>query len=162
MNRLTSVNSGSTSCIHGSLNSHKGHSLLGFLWPITLLCLVLKLYLAYPTDLPCVFTHLLDKMDSRKETYGQTDIMYYGETPPPTPFDLRGAFCACVVRKVSDFENEKYMVYQLYSGQGSDSPSSCCCLHLGISAHKEQTPAAQPQVHLSPPATKEIYFPLTK
>lgn len=161
MNTLTSVNSESTSRVHGSLNSRKGHSLLGFLWPITLLCLVLKLYLAYPTDFPCVFTHLLDKMDSCKEAYGQIDVTYYGETPPPL-LTFEEPFCARVVRKVSDFENEEYMVYQLYSGQGSDTPSSCYCLHLGVSAHKEQTPAAQPQAHLSRPATKEIYFPLSK
>ena len=54
----------------GSLNHFYGASLLGFLWPIILLCLVLSLYLVYLRVLPCVHEHLLAKMDSSKEDYG--------------------------------------------------------------------------------------------
>ena len=55
---------------HGTLKHFYGAFLLGFLWPITLLCLVLSLYLVYLRVLPCVHMHLLAKMDSSEEAYG--------------------------------------------------------------------------------------------
>ena len=55
---------------NGSLNYFYGAFLLGFLWPVILLCLVLSLYWVYLWVLPCVCAHLLAKMDSREETYG--------------------------------------------------------------------------------------------
>ena len=54
----------------GSLNHLYGAFLLGFLWPIILLCLVLSSYLVYLRVLPCMRVHLLAKMDSSKEAYG--------------------------------------------------------------------------------------------
>ena len=56
--------------LRGSLNHLHGAFLLGFLWPIILLCLVLSLYLVYFSVLPCVHAHVLAKMDSREEAYG--------------------------------------------------------------------------------------------
>ena len=58
------------SCPRGSLNHLYGAFLPGFLWPITLLCLALSLYLVYLRVLPCVRVHVLAKMDSSKEAYG--------------------------------------------------------------------------------------------
>ena len=54
----------------GSLYLLYGAFLLGFLWPIILLCLVLSPYLVYFRVLPCVHAHLLAKMDSSEEAYG--------------------------------------------------------------------------------------------
>ena len=55
---------------HGSLNHLYGTFLLGFLWPIILICLVQSLYLVHLRILPCAHTHLLAKMDSSEEAYG--------------------------------------------------------------------------------------------
>ena len=54
----------------GSLNHLYGAFLLGFLWPIILLCLALSPYLVYLRVLPCVHMHLLAKMDSSEEANG--------------------------------------------------------------------------------------------
>ena len=50
----------------GSLNHLYGAFLPGFLWPITLLCLVLSPHLVYLSVLPCVRA----KVDSSEEAYG--------------------------------------------------------------------------------------------
>ena len=84
----------------GSLNHFHGAFLPGFLWPIILLCLVLSPYLVYLRILPCVCAHLLAKMDSSEEAYGQVDITYYEVTPPPF-LTSKEPFCVCVVGKVS-------------------------------------------------------------
>ena len=54
----------------GSLNHLYEAFLLGFLWPIILICLVQSLYLVYFRILSCVCTQLLVKMDSTEEAYG--------------------------------------------------------------------------------------------
>ena len=54
----------------GSLNHFYGAFLLGFLWPIILICLVQSPYSVYLRILPCVRAHLLAKMDSSEEAYG--------------------------------------------------------------------------------------------
>ena len=54
----------------GSLNHVYGAFLLGFLWPVILLCLVLFPYLVYLRGLSCVCVHLLAKMHSSEEAYG--------------------------------------------------------------------------------------------
>ena len=54
----------------GSLNHLYGALLLGFLWPIVLLCLVLSPYLVHLRLLPCVRLHLLATMNSSEEAYG--------------------------------------------------------------------------------------------
>ena len=46
---------------NGSLNYFYGAFLLGFLWPVILLCLVLSLYMVYLGVLPCVHAYLLGK-----------------------------------------------------------------------------------------------------
>ena len=48
---------------HGSLNYFYG-ALLGFLWPIVLICLIQSSYLIHLSILACVYTHLLAKMYS--------------------------------------------------------------------------------------------------
>ena len=52
---------------HGNLNHLHGAFLPGSLWPITLICLVLTLYLVYLMILPCVRTHRSVKVDSSEE-----------------------------------------------------------------------------------------------
>ena len=54
----------------GDLNHFYGAFLLGFLWPMILVCLVLSLYLVYLSILPRVRSHLSVKMDSSEEAYG--------------------------------------------------------------------------------------------
>ena len=54
----------------GSLNYLYGVFLLGFLWPIILICLVHSPYLVYLRILPCVCMHVLAKMDSTTKAYG--------------------------------------------------------------------------------------------
>ena len=71
---------------HGSLNYLYGAFLLGFLWPIILICLVHSAPLAYIGVLPCVCMHLLAKMDFTEKAYGQ-NIPWH---QPPS--DLQGAF----------------------------------------------------------------------
>ena len=68
VNRLTQVSSERESCPHGTLNLLHAAFLLGFLWPIILLCLVLSL--VYLKVLPCVHKHLLGKMESSEEAHG--------------------------------------------------------------------------------------------
>ena len=46
-----------------------GASLLGFLWPVILICLVQHIYLVYLRVFPCMHTHFLAKMDSTREAY---------------------------------------------------------------------------------------------
>ena len=66
----TRVGSEKESRPRGSLNHLYGAFLLGFLWPIILLCQILSSYLVYLRVLPCVRAHLLAKVDSSKEVYG--------------------------------------------------------------------------------------------
>ena len=54
----------------GSLNYFYVVFLLGFLWPIILICLVHSLYLVYLRILLCVHMHLLAKMDFTEKAYG--------------------------------------------------------------------------------------------
>ena len=54
----------------GSLNHFYGAFLLGFLWPMILVCLVLSPCLVYLSILPRMRAHLLVKMDSSEEAYG--------------------------------------------------------------------------------------------
>ena len=58
----------------GGLNHVCGAFLPGFLWTVTLLCLVLSPYLVYLGILPRVRAHLLAKMDSSEEACGYVDI----------------------------------------------------------------------------------------
>ena len=55
---------------HGSLNHLDGAFLLGFLWPIIMICLVHSPYLAYLRILLCVRMHLLAKMSPTKKVSG--------------------------------------------------------------------------------------------
>lgn len=52
MNRLTWVGSERQLHPHGGLNHFHGAFLLGFLWPVILLCLVPSPYLVYLQDPP--------------------------------------------------------------------------------------------------------------
>ena len=53
-----------------SLNYLYGAFLLGFLWPLSLICLVQSPYLVYLRIPPCVHMHLLAKKDSTEEVCG--------------------------------------------------------------------------------------------
>ena len=66
----TRVVSERKSCPRGGLNPFYGAFILGFLWPVILLCLILSPYLVYLRVLPCVHMYLLAKMDSSDEAYG--------------------------------------------------------------------------------------------
>ena len=68
------------------------------------------------------------------------------------PFDLQGAFLHMYSREgLLDLENEKYVVSVVYLGRAQPLLlSSCYYLHLGVSVHRGQTPAAQLGAHLSP------------
>ena len=57
----------------------------------------------------------------------------------------------CSWEGLLDLENEKYLVSLSLIWAGPSLFSrSCCYLHLGVSAHRGQTPAAQPGARLSP------------
>ena len=149
MNRLTKVGSERESCPCGSLNHLYGAFLLGFLWSIILLCLVVvRIWFISGSSPVCV--RLLAKMDSSEEVYGEVDITYYGVVPPLF-LAPEEPFCACVVGEVSLILRMRNMwSLYLFSGQSSAPPSSCYCLHLGVSVYRGQGPAAQPGAHLSP------------
>ena len=87
------------SCPRGSLNHLYGAFLLGFLWPIILLCLALSPYLVYLRVLLCVRASLSQDAFYQRGLW-QVDITYYGVAPPPF-LTLEEPFCACVVWKVS-------------------------------------------------------------
>ena len=55
---------------HDSLNYFCGVFLLGFLWPLVLICLVHRPCLVYLRVLPCVCMHLLAKMDLTAKVSG--------------------------------------------------------------------------------------------
>lgn len=90
------------SCPHGTLNHFYGVFLLSFLCPIILICLVhCSPYLVYLRFLPCV--HMSDsKMDPAKRTSSVETSLDMTPLWPP-----RGQHCKCVVRRTSDFGNEK-------------------------------------------------------
>ena len=48
-------------------------ALLGFLWPILLICLLQSSYLLHPSILECVYTHLLAKMEKCKILMKETE-----------------------------------------------------------------------------------------
>ena len=52
-----------------------GVLLLGFLWPIILICLVQSPHLIYLRILPCVCMHLLAKVDSTTMVYGNLALV---------------------------------------------------------------------------------------
>ena len=53
----------------GSVNYFYGAYLVGFLWPVTLTCMVHSSYLVYRRFLPCVFTYLLANTDFTEKAY---------------------------------------------------------------------------------------------
>ena len=67
---------------------------------------------------------------------------------PPSLLTSKKAFGPCIVRKFSlTLRMRNTWSLSLLSGQGSASPPSCSCLHLGVSVHRGPTPAAQPVTH---------------
>ena len=60
-----------------------------------------------------------------------------------------------------DLKNEEYVVSYLLSGQGSASPPACYYLHLGVSVHRRQTPAAPCGAPLSPASVVDLKVPHT-
>ena len=72
------------------------------------------------------------------------------------PFDLqRPSLGIYSWKDLRDFQNEKYVVSVFYLGGAQLHSSSCYYLHLGVSIHREQIPAAQSRAHLSP-SSKEL------
>ena len=108
-------------CPHSGLNCLHGAFLLGFLWPIILICLVLSLYLAYLRVLLWVHVYLLAKMDSSEESYGLLDITLLLTSKELFSWGLL------------DFETEKYMVSYLFIWAGLSLS------YLGVSGHREWT-----------------------
>ena len=78
------MTTGKTIALTSGLNYFNGAFLLGFLWPIILICLVPRPYVAYLRILAYAHTRLLTKMDFTQKA-----------SPP------RSLFWACVVRAVS-------------------------------------------------------------
>ena len=75
-----------------TLNHLHGVILLGFLWPVILLCLVLNPYLVYLRILPCVRMHLVAKMDASKRLVGRLTLL---------PLTLKELLHAHIVGKLS-------------------------------------------------------------
>ena len=114
MNRHTWAGSERESCPRGSLNHFCGAFLLGFLWPIILLCLVLSLYLVYLRVLPSVHAHLWLRWILVKRPMGRLTSLPFMTSKEP--------FCAGVVGKVSlTSRMRKMWSLILLSGQGSTS-----------------------------------------
>ena len=81
---------------------------------------------------PCVHVHLLAKIDSIKDVYGQTDITYYGVVPLSL-FDRKGDFLlVCSKEDLLDFENKEYVAFYLLSQKGLTSPIHCYFEYLSI------------------------------
>ena len=130
------------------MNHLHGSFLPGYLWPVILLCLALTLYLVDPRVLPCVCTFARQDGHWRKVRH-----FLWGGTP--SVMVMQGAVLYMyVVRNVSDFENEEYVILYLLSGLGLASPPSC---YFGVPVHRGETPAAQPGAHLSPASQLFIY-----
>ena len=109
--------------------------LLGFLWPITLLCLALSPHLVFLRVLPLV--------------RWIPAVRPMGRLTSPTMGVALLPFYASVVGTVSlTWRMRNMWSLCLLSRQGSILPHSCYYLHLWVSVHKAQTPAARPGVHL--------------
>ena len=93
------------SCPHGSFNYFYGAFLLGFLWPIILICLVHSPYLIHFKILPCVHTHLLDKTDFTEKAYEWGTSLDTILLWPP-----RSLSVLVWLRRSFDFESKKYGV----------------------------------------------------
>ena len=91
--------------------NHLYGAILGFLWPVVLLCLVLSPYLVHLSILPCAYLHLLAKMGSSKERH----ILWGGA---PSLFGLQGAFLHTCSQE-DTLKNEEYVVFYPLSGQDS-------------------------------------------
>ena len=58
-----------------------------------------------------------------------------------------------------DLKDEKYMVSVPYLGRAQPLLlASCYYLHLGVSIHREQIPAAQSRAHLSPSSKEPVSY----
>ena len=70
---------------------------------------------------------------------------------PPPFLASEEPFCSFVVRKASLTSRMGNMWFlYLLSGQDSAPPCPCQYLYLGVSVHRGQTSATQPEAHLSP------------
>ena len=80
-------------------------AVLGYLWPIILLCLTLSPYLVWHRALPCVHAHLLAKMDSSTRVSEELaeHIMVWSPSP-------RILFAHVSFGGLLDLKNEKYVV----------------------------------------------------
>ena len=102
----------------GSLNHFYGAFLLGFLWPVALLCLVLSVLGVSQGPLMCACPSLTSQGGFQQRGLWVVDITCYG-VAPPSRFDLQGAslrMWSC--RGLLDFANKEYVVFCLLSWQG--------------------------------------------
>ena len=106
------------SCPCGILNRFYGEFLPGFLWPVTLICLVLCLHVVYLRILPCVCTQTSVSQDGfHQRPMGSWHHLLWGGTPPfSTPKELSS------FEGFLDLESKKYVVSYLLSGPW---PASC-------------------------------------
>lgn len=139
------------SCPHGSLNHLCEAFLLGFLGPIILLCLILNPCLIYLTVLPCVWVHLLVKMESSKEVYGYLTSL--ARKWHPLSFDLQVAFLhMCSWEALLNFKNVEYILpFISYLGRVQPPPLAFMnfCFY-GVSVHSRES--VQPGAPSSPPS----------
>ena len=133
----------------GSLNNSYGAFLPGFLWPVSLLCLVLSPYLVYLKVLPCVLTLSQPRQILVKRPVGR--LTSFTMRCHHLPFDSEEHFCTCEVRKVS-----------LTLRMGNMWSLTWAGLTRRVSVHRGQAPAAQPRARLSPASVLHPFLdPLT-
>ena len=109
----------------GSLNHLHGTFLPSFVCPIILICLVQSPFLVYLKILSCVQMHLLAKMDSTKEAYGQLSSVNI--TSLLTSKEL---FAHVQSGRSPDLQNRTYVVSCLLSWQGPSSPLNCPAIFI--------------------------------
>ena len=104
----------------GSLNYLYGVFLLGFLWPVILICLVHSPYLADLKIFECVHTHLLAKVDSTAEAISRTSLDITHILTSKEPF-----LHLCSLRGLLTMR-----MRNMWSGQGLAASLNCPALLL--------------------------------
>ena len=111
-----------------------GAFLWGFLWPIIVIFLALSLYLVYLRILPCMFVHLLAKMNSSEEAYGSWHHLVWGDVP--SLFDLQGLLRMCMGEVSLTSRMRNMWSFISYLGRAQPPPSSC---YYGVFVHRGET-----------------------
>ena len=111
-----------------------GAFLWGFFWPIILICLALSLYLVYVRILPCMYVHLLAKMNSSEEDYSSWHHLVWGDVP--SLFDLQGLLRMCMGEVSLTSRMRDMWSFISYLGRVHPPPSSC---YYGVFVHRGET-----------------------